>query len=251
MLKKRIIPVLLMKGVGLVKGVSFKSDRRIGSALQFVKVFNFRNVDELVLFDIDASMNQINPDFAQIEELANECFMPLTVGGGVSSVESISALLKAGADKVSINTAALTKPELIKDGVKLFGSQCIVGCIDVKRTPSGYRVFTHNGSQATDWDPAEYSVHLERLGVGEIILTSIDRDGTMEGYDLELIEKVASVVSVPLVVAGGAGKLKDFEDALELPRVSGVCASSIFHFTERTPADVRQHLLERGVPVRQ
>ena len=250
MVKIRIIPILLMKGVGLVKGVSFDSDRRIGSALQSVRVFNFRNVDELVIFDINATPHQESPDYKQIEEMANECFMPLTVGGGVTSVENIQLLLQAGADKVSINSAAANDPDLIRKGVNLFGCQCIVGCIDVKKTTSGYRVFTHNGTQETNWEPADYAVYLETLGVGEIILTSIDRDGTMLGYDLELIKNVASVVSVPLVASGGAGSYDDLNDVLKVANISGLCASSIFQFTECTPAEARDYLAKQGHPVR-
>jgi len=250
MLKTRVLPTLLFKDVGLVKGVGFDSWRRVGLAMQSIKVYNMRDVDELVFFDITATPDNRRPDFEQIEELAAECYMPMTVGGGVRTIEDIRDLLKVGADKVAINTAAVEAPDLIKEGAYNFGSQCIVVCIDVKRTDDGWRVYTHCGTQPTDIDPVTHAKTMEQLGAGEIILTSIDRDGTMEGFDLEITRQVAAAVSIPVVASGGAGNYEHILEAVRDGQASAVAAASIYHFTEQTPKEARDYLRQNGVPTR-
>lgn len=251
MLKVRIMPTLLYKGVGLVKGVGFDSWRRVGSAMQAIKVYNMREVDELVFLDITATEEGRPPDFELIDELADECFMPLTVGGGVRSVEDVRGLLKVGADKVSVNTAAVETPELIRKIADRFGSQCVVVSIDARRERSGeYRVYTHSGTQGTDKDPANLAREVEALGAGEILVTSVERDGTMTGYDVELVRLVSEAVSIPVIASGGAGNYDHMMQALSEGKASAVAAASIFHFTQQTPLEAKRYLREYGFKVR-
>jgi cyclase len=244
------MPILLFKDVGLVKGIGFDSWRRIGPALQAVKVYNMREVDELVFFDIAATLDGRRPDLRQIEDLAAECFMPMTVGGGVRSIDDIRELLELGADKVAINTAAIETPELVHKGAEQFGSQCIVVCIDARRSGENWEVFSHCGMQATGLDPVEHALRAEALGAGEIILTSIDRDGTLQGYDVELIRRVAEAVRIPVVATGGAGNYGHMAEVLRHTRAAALAAASIFHFTEQTPREAKLYLREQGFPVR-
>lgn len=250
MLKVRIVPTLLFKDVGLVKGIGFDSWRRVGSAVQSVKVYNMRGVDELVFFDISATPNQRRPDFQQIEDIAAECFMPMTVGGGVRSLDDIRDLLSVGADKVAINTAAVETPELIRQGAERFGVQCMVIAIDARKTPDGWEVMTHCGRQATGLDPVTHACQVESLGAGEIILTSIERDGTMQGYDIDLLQRVSSAVGIPVIASGGAGTYAHMADALRTGGAAAVAAASIFHFTEQTPREAKLFLKEQGFNVR-
>lgn len=250
MLKVRILPTLLFKEVGLVKGVGFDSWRRVGSAMQAVKVYNMREVDELVFFDISATPNGRGPDLQQIEDLARECFMPMTVGGGVRTVDDIRDLLMVGADKVAINTAAIETPDLIRQGAERFGVQCIVVGIDVKRTANGWEVYSHCGKRPTGLDPVAHAKQVEALGAGEIILTSIDRDGTMQGYDVELVRLVADAVRIPVVASGGAGNYEHMAETLRHTKVAALAAASIYHFTEQTPREAKRYLKEQGFNVR-
>lgn len=250
MLKIRVMPTLLFKDVGLVKGVGFDSWRRVGSAVQAVKVYNMREVDELVFFDISATPDRRRPDFSQIEDLAAECFMPMTVGGGVRSTGDIQDLLSVGADKVAINTAAVETPTLIREGADRFGAQCIAVGIDAMRLANGWEVYTHCGKHPTGLDPVEHARRVEALGAGEIILTSIDRDGTMQGYDVELTHRVAAAVRIPVVASGGAGSYAHMAEVLRQTRASAVAAASIYHFTEQTPREAKLYLREQGFKVR-
>lgn len=250
MLKVRIIPTLLFKEIGLVKGIGFDSWRRVGSAVQAVKVYNMRGVDELVFFDIAATPARRRPDFQQIEDLASECFMPMTVGGGVRTVDDMRDLLSVGADKVAINTAAVENPELIRQGAERFGVQCMVIAIDARKTGNGWEVMTHCGRQATGLDPVEHARSVEALGAGEIILTSINRDGTMQGYDIELTHRVSSAVRIPVIASGGAGTYTHMADVLRNGGAAAVAAASIFHFTEQTPREAKLLLREQGFNVR-
>ncbi len=251
MLKVRVMPTLLFRDVGLVKGVGFDSWRRTGSALQAIKVYNMREVDELVFLDITATPNGRGPDFAQVDELADECFMPMTVGGGVRSVDHIGQLLAVGADKVAINTAAVERPELIAEGARAFGAQCIVLSIDVRRHPDGrWEVFTHCGKQPTGLDPVAWATKAEALGAGEILLTSIDRDGTFDGYDVDLTKAVTQAVRVPVIASGGAGNYQHMVDVLKDGGADAVAAASIFHFTEQTPKEAKMFLKDNGFRVR-
>jgi cyclase len=249
--KIRVMPTLLFKNVGLVKGVAFNSWRRVGGALQAVKVYNLREVDELVFLDITATGEGRPPDFETIDELADECFMPLTVGGGVRTLEDVRRLLRVGADKVSLNTAAVERPALIEEVARRFGSQCAVVAIDARREADGtYQVYTHSGTRPAGLEPVAWAREAERHGAGEVLLTSIERDGTMTGYDVELTRRVSEAVSIPVIASGGAGGYEDMARVLEEGKASAVAAASLFHFTEHTPLGAKRYLGEKGFPVR-
>jgi imidazole glycerol-phosphate synthase subunit HisF len=250
MLKVRVIPTMLYKDVGLVKGIGFDSWRGTGSAMQAVKVYNMREVDELVLLDITATPKLQPPDFASVDDLADECFMPMTVGGGVRTLEHVRQLLMVGADKVSINTAAIENPELIRQVAERFGSQCVVVSIDYRKRNGAYEVFTHCGTKATGVDPLDLATRAVDLGAGEILLTSIDRDGTMEGYDIEATRRVSEAVSVPVIASGGAGSYEHMAEVLTEGKASDVAAASIFHFTQQTPLEAKQYLAAQGFHTR-
>jgi imidazole glycerol-phosphate synthase subunit HisF len=252
MLKVRVIPTLLWKDFGLVKGASFDSWRRVGSILPAIKVYNSRDVDELIVVDITASNERNQPDHESVADFSEECFVPLTVGGGITSLEDVLHLLHSGADKVSINTAAFADPSIIDSVASRFGAQCIVASIDVKYfDDSGYRCFSHSGLQNTGKDPVEWARELVSRGAGEILLTSINRDGTMQGYDLELTERVAKAVNVPVIASGGAGNYQHMIDVVLHAGASAVAAASIFHFTEQTPSGAKQAMKLAGIPIRQ
>ena len=252
MLKLRVMPTMLYKDLTLVKGVGFDSWRRVGSLLQQVKVYNLREVDELVFVDITATKEGRPPDFQLIDDFADECFMPLTVGGGVRTIDDIRRLLQVGADKVTINSAAIATPTLISEGAQLFGSQCIVVSIDYKKHDDGrYEVYTHAGSRPTGWDPVAFSEQVEKLGAGEILLTSIDRDGTFSGYDIELTRQVVEKVDIPVIASGGASSYADMAAVIEQAKVTAVAAASIFHFTEQTPLEAKRYLKSKGFSIRE
>ena len=251
MLKVRIIPTLLWKNVGLVKGVAFDSWRRLGTVLPAIQVYNQRDVDELILVDIAASRESSNPDFDSVRDFSEDCFVPLTVGGGVFSVKQIRSLLLAGADKVSINSAAYDNPSFIAEAASHFGSQCIVLSMDVRQTEPGiYRCFSHAGTRSTPYSPVDWAREMEDRGCGEILLTSIDRDGTMQGYDLELIRQVTQAVNLPVIASGGAGTYEHMRLAVQVAGASAVAAGSMFHFTQQTPAEAKLALAAAGISVR-
>jgi cyclase len=250
MLKVRVMPTLLFRDVGLVKGIRFDSWRRVGTVMQSVKVYNMREVDELVFLDITATRESRPPDFETVDDIADECFMPLTVGGGVRNLDDVRRLLQVGADKISMNTAAVESPELIGEAAATFGSQCVVVSIDGRRDAEGaYEAWVRSATAPAHRDPVALAHEVEGLGAGEILLTSIDRDGTLEGYDLELIGAVASAVSVPVIASGGAGSYEHMAEAIGAG-ASAVAAASMFHFTEQTPLEAKRYLRERGIPVR-
>lgn len=251
MLKVRVMPTLLFKDSVLVKGRQFDSWRSIGSAMQAVKVYNLREVDELLFIDIMATRAGRRPDFELIDELADECFMPLTVAGGIRTTDDVQHLLKVGADKVAINTAAVETPALIREIAERFGSQCIVASIDVRRhTDGSHEVWTRSGTSPTKRDPVDLARELEGLGAGEILLTSIDRDGTMSGYDVDITASVTSAVSIPVIASGGAGRYADMDAVLSEGGAAAVAAASMFHFTEQTPMEAKKFLAEHGHRVR-
>lgn len=250
MLKVRIIPTLLWKNFGLVKGIGFDSWRRVGPVLPAIKVYNQREVDELILVDITLHESGDDPDFQSVADFGEDCFVPLTVGGGITHIEQVRKLLRAGADKVCINTAAYTKPSLIDEIAAGFGVQCVVASVDVRAENEGWRCYSHAGTQPTERDVVAWARELEDRGAGEILVTSIERDGTMEGYDLDLIEAVASSVKIPVIASGGAGNYGHMVDAVQQAGASAVAAASIFHFTEQTPAGAKAALAEAGVAVR-
>ncbi len=250
-LKVRIIPTLLYKDTGLVKGVGFDSWRRTGSAMQTIKVYNLREVDELVFLDITATIDGRSPDFETIDDLADDCFMPFAVGGGIRTIDDVRRLLQVGADKVVLNTAAIESPGLIQQVANRFGSQCVVVSIDAKKNDQGdYKVYTHSGKHVTDENPIQAARRAETLGAGEIIITSIDRDGTMTGYDINLTRQVNDAVSIPVIASGGAGSYEHMAQVLKEGRVSAVAAASIFHFTQQTPLEAKRYLRDAGFNVR-
>lgn len=250
MLKVRVIPTLLWKQFGLVKGAGFDSWRRVGPVLPAVKVYNKREVDELVLVDILAHQSVGDPDFESIDEFGQDCFVPLTVGGGIKRIEQVQRLLRAGADKVAVNTAAYANPDLISEIASRHGAQCVVASIDVRTHDGRWFCFSHAGKQATNREVVAWVRELEDRGAGEILITSIERDGTMQGYDLPLIEAVVRAVKIPVIASGGAGNYQHMVDAVTKAGASAVAAASIFHFTEQTPAGAKAALAEAGIQVR-
>ena len=251
MLKVRVIPTLLWKNFGLVKGVGFDSWRRVGPVIPAVKVYNARDVDELVLVDITASRETTPPDYESISDFASECFVPFMVGGGITRIDHIQCLLRAGADKIIINTAAYANPRLVEEAANRFGAQCVVASIDTRRLDDGrYLCYSYCGTTATDKHPVAWAKELEGRGAGEILITSIDRDGTMQGYDLALIEQMAHAVNLPIIASGGAGNYEHMRQAIQDAGASAVAAASMFHFTEQTPAEAKKYLAAAGVPVR-
>ncbi|MBI4395579.1 MAG: imidazole glycerol phosphate synthase subunit HisF [Elusimicrobia bacterium] len=252
MLKVRVMPTVLHKNMGLVKGKRFDSWRRVGSAMQTIKVYNMREVDEMVFMDITATLEEREPDYNLIDDLADECFMPLTVGGGIRTVDHVRRLLQVGADKVAVNTAAVENPGLVRDVARRFGSQCVVASIDVKKKPGqdAWDVCTHSGTRPRGLDPVAFAREMERQGAGEILITSVDRDGTMENYDLDITRRVSEAVSVPVIASGGAGSYEHMYQALTVGQASAVAAASIFHFTEQTPLEAKRYLRSKGICVR-
>lgn len=252
MLKTRVIPTLLFKDTGLVKGMAFDSWRRTGSAMQAIRVYAMREVDELIFLDISATPNGRGPDLEQIDVLADECFMPLTVGGGVRSLTDIRNLLAAGADKVAINTGAIEDPLFIRKAADSFGSQCIVVSIDYRRRSrdGSFEVYSNCGQVPTGKHAADWAAEMASMGAGEILLTSIERDGTMQGYDIPLISNVCRLVDIPVIASGGAGNYDHMVEAVQVGGAAAVAAASIFHFTEQTPRGAKMRMRDAGIPVR-
>ncbi len=251
MLKVRVIPTLLWKNLGLVKGIAFDSWRSVGTVMPALKVYNTRDVDELILVDIAATLEARHVDYEELNELAAECFVPLTVGGGVRTIDDIRNLLRAGADKVSINSTAYDHPQLVSEGAERYGSQCIVASIDARKRADGqHECFSHAGTRATGREPSAWARELEALGAGEILITSVERDGTMQGYDLELVRAVTEAVSIPVIASGGAGNYEHIYQAINDSGASAAAAASIFHFTHQTPMEAKAYLASQDIPVR-
>lgn len=250
MLKVRIIPTLLYKDFGLVKGVGFDSWRRIGPVLPAVKIFNSREVDELIFLDITSTNKGINPDYESISELSKFCFVPLTVGGGINSIEQVDKLIEIGADKVSINSASYENPQIISKVANRFGKQCVVASIDVRFENNEWICYKNSGLERTNKTPLEWSKELESLGAGEILITSIERDGMMKGYDQELISLLTTNLRIPVIASGGAGPFDDLYLAVSQSKASALAAASIFQFTENTPNDIKNFLRTKNIPVR-
>ena len=256
MLAKRVIPCLDVHAGHVTRGVQFgKAEagdlRNVGDPVALALRYNEQGADEMVFFDITASAHGRATMVDVIQRAADQCFMPLTVGGGLRTVEDMHAMLLAGADKVSINSSALATPDLIRAGAEKFGSQCIVVSIDAKRVaPDRWEVFSHGGRKATGLDAIEWAVRAVALGAGEIVLNSIDADGTKAGYDLTVTRRISESVGVPVVASGGAGNLQHMADVLLEGKADAVLAASIFHFGEFTVGDVKQFLAGRGIAVR-
>jgi len=251
MLKKRIIPSLLLKDGRMVKSVRFGNYRDTGDPVTAARIYDAQRADELIVLDITASREGRKTLFGIVSQMAEECFMPLCVGGGIRSIDDIQTLLRVGADKVSINTALIEIGGFLEEAAEKFGSSTIVASIDFLRHEDGtYEVFTHGGTKSTGKNPVDWAMEVAERGAGEIYLMSIDRDGTMEGLDIELIKQVADAVSVPVIAAGGVGSLEDFRLGMEDGGASAVSAASIFHFTDQSPIKARKYLADRGVDVR-
>jgi cyclase len=252
MLSRRIIPCLDVTAGRVVKGVKFQELRDAGDPVDCAKAYDAQGADELVFLDITASSDNRGIMHDVVRATAEQCFMPLTVGGGLRSVDDIRAMLNAGADKVSLNTAAINDPALIRDASRRFGNQCIVVAIDAKREPDGksWRVYTHGGRNPTELDAVAWARKAVALGAGEILLTSMDRDGTQAGYDLALTRAVSDAVEVPVIASGGAGTLSHLADVLDQGGASAVLAASIFHFGTFTIPQAKRYLADHHVPVR-
>jgi cyclase len=251
MLKIRVIPCLDIKDGRVVKGVNFVGLRDAGDPVEQAILYDAAGADELCFLDITASHEARGTLLDVVRRTAEVCFMPLTVGGGVRSLEDIRSLLLAGADKVSINTAAVNWPDFIREAAEKFGSQCIVAAIDAKKAPNGkFEIFTHGGRTATGMDAVEYAKRAVELGAGEILLTSMDRDGTKAGYDLPLTRAIADAVTVPVIASGGVGTLEDLVKGVTEGHASAVLAASIFHFGEISIAQAKAALAKAGLPVR-
>jgi imidazole glycerol-phosphate synthase subunit HisF len=251
MLTRRIIPCLDVTAGRVVKGVNFVGLRDAGDPVEIARRYDGEGADELTFLDITASSDQRDIILHIIEAVAEQVFIPLTVGGGVRSVEDVRRLLNAGADKISINTAGLQNPALIAQASSYFGAQCIVCAIDAKQVaPGRWNVFTHGGRNDTGRDALEWAIEVERLGAGEILLTSMDRDGTRQGFDLPLTRAVADGVGIPVIASGGVGNLQHLADGVVQGRADAVLAASIFHFGEFTVGQAKQFMADQGVAVR-
>jgi len=253
MLKTRIIPCLDVKDGRVVKGINFVGLRDAGDPVEQAKLYDAAGADELCFLDITASHENRGTILDVARRTAEQCFMPLTIGGGVRTLEDIRALLLAGADKVSVNTAAVKDPDFVRRAAEKFGSQCIVVAIDAKSggaTPSGFEIFTHGGREATGIDAVEFARLMEAKGAGEILLTSMDRDGTREGFNLPLTRGIADAVTIPVIASGGVGTLDHLVEGVTQGHASAVLAASIFHFGEHTVRDAKRHMAKHGIPVR-
>lgn len=252
MYTKRIIPCLDVKDGRVVKGVNFVELQDAGDPVECAKAYNAAGADELTFLDITASSDHRHTVVDMVEKVASEVFIPFTVGGGIRTVEDFRDILRAGADKVSVNSAAIDRPELLSEAALIFGSQCVVIAIDAKKRAdgSGWDVYKHGGRLNTGIDAIEWAMKAEELGAGEILLTSMDCDGTKAGYDLELTRQISAEVQIPVIASGGAGRKKDFLDAFTEGQADAALAASLFHFKELEIMDLKKYLREQGVSVR-
>ena len=251
MLTKRIIPCLDVKDGRVVKGTNFVNLRDAGDPVEIAELYDGQKADEIVFLDITASHEKRPIILDVVAKTAEKVFMPLTVGGGINSLDDIRALLNAGADKVSINTSAVENPELVREASRKFGNQCIVVAADAKKTDEGWwEVYTHGGRTPTGKNAIEWVSDVETLGAGEILLTSMDYDGTKNGYDLPLTDSVCRAVNIPVIASGGAGQLEDFYNVFAKTKADAALAASVFHYRELTVGDVKKHLSEKKVKVR-
>ena len=251
MLKHRILPLVLLTGYNVVKSIKFSTYRTLGNPITICRIYESRGVDELVLLDIRATVEQRGPNLDIIRDISGECFMPLTIGGGISEIEQVRKVLRSGADKVAVNSSAVGNPQFVADIASEFGSQCCVVSIDVKQKIDGsYEVYTHGGKQPSGKSPVDWAREVEDLGAGEILLNSIDLDGTMQGYDIDLVKPIAEAVSIPVIAAGGAGTPEHFYQVFHDTKISAGAGARIIHFTSFTPMEVKQKLTSNGVAIR-
>ena len=249
MLKNRIIPCLDVKNGRVVKGINFVDLQDAGDPVEQAKIYSDGGADEICFLDITASNENRDTIYDVVEKTSKKCFVPLTVGGGVRSLEDINKLLNCGADKVSINTAAVKNPEVVKDSSKKFGSQCIVVAIDAKRKDDGWEIFTHGGRNPTGINALKFASKMEKCGAGELLVTSMDKDGTQSGYDIELMQKISSMVNIPVIASGGVGTLDHLVDGIK-SGASAVLAASIFHYGTYSVNEAKQYLASKDIPVR-
>ena len=250
MLKNRIIPCLDVKNGRVVKGINFVDLKDAGDPVEQAKVYSDGGADEICFLDITASNENRDTIYNVVKDTSKKCFVPLTVGGGVRSIEDINKLLNCGADKVSINTAAVQNAELVIESSKKFGSQCIVVAIDAKKNDEIWEVFTHGGRKNTGINAIEFAKKMEECGAGELLITSMDRDGTQVGYDIDLMNKISSIINIPVIASGGVGNLDHLVDGIKLGKASAVLAASIFHYGKYSVKEAKQYLDSKGIPVR-
>ena len=250
MLKNRIIPCLDVKNGRVVKGINFVDLKDAGDPVEQAKIYSDGGADEICFLDITASNENRNTIYEVVEKTSKKCFVPLTVGGGVRSVDDINKLLNCGADKVSINTAAVQNSEVVVKSSKKFGSQCIVVAIDAKKNIDKWEIFTHGGRNNTGIDAIEFAEKMENSGAGELLVTSMDRDGTQVGYDIGLMSKISSKVNIPVIASGGVGSLDHLVDGIKLGHASAVLAASIFHYGKHSVKEAKEYLDSKGIPVR-
>ena len=250
MLTKRIIPCLDVKNGQVVKGTSFVNLKYAGNPIKLARKYYEEGADELVFLDITASYEKRKTMIDLVEKVAKQIFIPFTVGGGISTIEDIKNLLKAGADKISINTAAVNNPDLITEAAEKFGSQCIVVAIDAKKIKNKWKIFVKGGRQATGLDSIKWTKKVENLGAGEILLTSMDKDGTKDGYDLELTRKISENVNIPVIASGGAGSLESIAKVFNEGKADAALAASIFHYKKYSIKQVKRYLQKQGIGVR-
>ncbi len=251
MLKKRIIPCLDVKDGRVVKGINFIDLVDAGNPVEQAKYYSENGADEICFLDISASLENRDTIINMVQETAKEVFIPLTVGGGVKSIKNIQNLLKAGADKVSINSAAINDPEIIKNSSKYFGSQCIVVAVDVKKNNNNsWTVYSHGGTKNTNIDALDWLKKVEDLGAGEVLLTSMDKDGTKSGFDLEVLSLANKILTIPVIASGGVGSIEHFYDGVKIGKADALLAASVFHFNEFSIMDVKNYLKEKNIEVR-
>jgi cyclase len=250
MLKNRIIPCLDVKNGRVVKGTNFVDLKDAGDPVEQAKIYSDGGADEICFLDITASNENRDTIYDVVERTSKKCFVPLTVGGGVRTVEDINKLLNCGADKVSINTAAVENPKIIEESSKKFGSQCIVVAIDAKKKNDKWEIFTHGGRNNSGINALEFAKKIENSGAGELLVTSMDRDGTQVGYDNELMSNITALVNIPVIASGGVGNLDHLVDGIKLGKASAVLAASIFHYGKHSVKEAKEYLDSKGIPVR-
>ena len=250
MLKNRIIPCLDVKNGRVVKGINFIDLKDAGDPVEQAKIYSKGGADEICFLDITASNENRSTIYEVVKKTSEKCFVPLTVGGGIKSVEDINKLLKCGADKVSINTAAVQNPKIVMESSLKFGSQCIVVAIDAKRKGDGWKIFTHGGRNETGIDAIKFAKQMEKYGAGELLVTSMDRDGTQKGYDIDLIRKISEIVNIPVIASGGVGDLDHLAEGIVKGKANAVLAASIFHYGKYSVKEAKQYLDSKGIPVR-
>ena len=250
MLKNRIIPCLDVKNGRVVKGINFVDLKDAGDPVEQAKIYSDGGADEICFLDITASNENRDTIYEVVKKTSKKCFVPLTVGGGVRSIEDINKLLNCGADKVSINTAAVQNPKIVMESSLKFGSQCIVVAIDAKKEGNSWKIFTHGGRNKTDIDAIKFAKQMEEYGAGELLVTSMDRDGTQKGYDIDLMKKISEMVNIPVIASGGVGNLDHLVEGIIQGKANAVLAASIFHYGKYSIKEAKQYLDSKGIPVR-